>query len=203
MAAREVEIIVTKNVVGSYEARSYPNDQTDTNGFYPLYRVPLYQIAVTGKDDNQVASSSTFIAPRFMPYFNDPHSPSSHYKAMGWIVSGLSHARRVVISTYLRHYAVQNRFSPGRGAIVVYQHFYIHAGPASLDDSGFGSAGCIEVIGDWELFKQAIVERSGLQYPSADSVIEGLVRSSKLVVLIEAAVPPGLRIKNFTRKVRF
>jgi hypothetical protein len=81
-----------------------------------------------------------------MPYFNNPQRPDPDYRTKGWVNAGLSAARTVVISQYKQNYEVHNRYSPGKGAIVVKDTFYIHAGPASLQDVGFGSAGCIEII---------------------------------------------------------
>lgn len=198
---RKVEIIVTNIVVGSYEARSYPHDQIDATGFYNLYRVPVYKILVVGTDADDKPVSFDFMAPRFMPYFNDPKKPSSHYSTKGWVNSGLSTGRKVVVTRYKRDYAVQNRYSPGRGAIVVHETFYIHAGPASSADVGFGSAGCIEIIGDYNLFKKAIAKLSGLSSETPDSAIQKLVDLRKLIVVIQAATAPDIK-KSFSRKIR-
>jgi len=156
MPVQQVDIIVTNVVVGLYEALSYPYQQTDAMGQYPLYSVPVYKIQVVGRDSSHKSVVVDFAAPRFMPYYNDPKRPDPHYNAVGWLNAGLSSHRRVVVSRFKQDYAVQNRYSPGRGAIVVHESFYIHAGPSSPQDFGFGSAGCIEVIGDYNLFKQAI-----------------------------------------------
>ena len=201
MDVQQVDIVVTNIVVGSYEARSYPDQQTDAWGSYPLYYVPIYKIQVVGKDSSHKPLAVDFGAPRFMPYYNNPKQPNPHYKAVGWLNSGLSSHRRVVVSRFKQDYAVQNRYSPGRGAIVVHESFYIHAGPASLHDFGFGSAGCIEVIGDYNLFKQAIARLAGLPPADPDQAIQQLVHSGKLVVTIQAATPPDIK-KNFTRMVR-
>jgi hypothetical protein len=106
-----------------------------------------------------------------------------------------------VVSRFRQDYAVQNRYSPGRGAIVVHESFYIYAGPASLQDVGFGSAGCIEVFGDYNLFKQAIARLSGLPSADPDQVIQQLVHAGKLIVTVQAARPPNIK-KNFTRMIR-
>jgi hypothetical protein len=197
MPMRQVDIVVTNSVVGSYEARSYPDQQTDASGRYPLYSVPLFRIQVSGKDDDGTPAVVDFMAPRFMPFYNNPKQPSSHYKALGWLNSGLSSHRRVVVTQFKRDYAVQNRYSPGRGAIVVHGSFYIHAGPASILDYGFGSAGCIEIVGDYNVFKQTIADFSG-QSSDPDDAIQQLVHDKKLIVTIQSGNPPDIR-KNFTR----
>ena len=197
----QVEIVVTNFKVGSYEARSYPDQETDSAGQYPLYSVPVYRIRVRGQDPSQNPFTVDFSAPRFMPFYNDPKNPSPHYKALGWLNCGLSSHRRVVVSRFIQNYAVQNRYSPGRGAIVVHESFYIHAGPASPQDVGFGSAGCIEVIGNYDLFKHAIARLSGSASVQSDDAIQELVHARKLIVTIQAATPPDIK-KNFTRMIR-
>jgi hypothetical protein len=201
MAARQVVIVVTSSIVGEYEARSYPDEQKDPSGYYNLYKVPVYRILLTGTDDTGKKVSGEYRAPRFMPYYNDPKRPSSHYKAKGWINAGLSSTRRVVVSRYKTDYEVQNRFSPGRGAIVVHESFYIHAGPATLADVGFGSAGCIEIIGNYNIFKNAIARLSGLTGLSDDNAITQLVKERKLIVEIQAAKVPDIK-KLVSRKVK-
>jgi hypothetical protein len=201
MAARQVVIVATNVVVGSYEARSYPDEQKDAAGYYNLYKVPLYRILVTGKDDTGKNVSGEYRAPRFMPYYNNPKKPSPHYKTLGWINCGLSSTRRVVISQYRQDYQVQNRYSPGVGAIVVHKTFYIHAGPATPSDVGFGSAGCIEIIGNFDTFKDAIARMAGITGMQRDAAIAQLVKERKLVVEIQQARVPDIK-KLASRKVR-
>lgn len=201
MAGRTVEIVVTSSVVATYEARSYPDQQTEPNGQYKLYNVPVFRIHVNGTDATNRKVSADFMAPRFMPYFNDPKRPDPHYKARGWVNAGLSSPRRVLVARYKPDYAVQNRFSPGRGAIVIKGAFYIHAGPASLQDVGFGSAGCIEIIGDYNEFKQRIAELSGFSPASPDDAIQKLVTAGRLVVTLHRATAPNIQ-KNVSRKIR-
>lgn len=113
MPGRKVEIVVTSTVVGQYEARSYPDSQIDATGAYSLYRVPVYRIQIKGTDVRGLAKTVDFMAPRFMPYYNDPQRPYPHYSARGWVNAGLSAARTVVVSTYKRDYEVRNRYSQG------------------------------------------------------------------------------------------
>lgn len=86
------------------------------------------------------------------------------------------------------------------GAIVVHGSFYIHAGPASLDDAGFGSTGCVEIIGDYDVFKAAIATTGGLDPAQADLAIQKLVAARKLVVTIQNALVPDIK-KQVTRKI--
>ena len=200
MGTRKVEIVVTSTVAGQYEARSYPHEQIDPAGYYNLYRVPVYKILVKGFDDAKQRQIKTFMAPRFMPYFNDPKNPDPEYKTKGWVNCGLSSARTVTVTRYIQGYELHNRLSVYRGAIVVHQTFYIHPGPASICDYGFGSAGCIEIIGDYNIFKKAIADFSGVTSETSDGCIQKLVNDRNLVVVIETATVPNIR-NSISRKI--
>lgn len=201
MAARKVTITLTNNIVAHYEARSYPDDDFNNDGLWELYRVPVYEIVITGTDDGGSAATYTHQAPRFMPYFNDKAKPDRHYKARGFLDSGLSAKRTVIVQRYKKDYEVQNRYSPGKGAIVLKGAFYIHAGPADLADIAFGSAGCVEIIGNYDDFKANIASLSGTGAKDSDEAIIKLVSARKLIVEIEQARAPDIK-KLFTRAVK-
>jgi hypothetical protein len=65
MPMQQVDLVVIKIVTGAYEARSYPDQQTDATGCYRLYSVPIYKIPF----------------PRRLPHpcdFGDAGCPVSH-----------------------------------------------------------------------------------------------------------------------------
>lgn len=200
MPTRKVTITLSNKIVGHYEARSYPHDDINGNGKIELYKVPLYEITITGVDDSGKNTTFTHKAPRFMPYWNNPKSPDSHYKTIGWVNSGLSQARTITVERYIRDYEVRNRYSPGRGAIVMKDSFYIHAGPATESDVGFGSAGCVEIIGNYDTFKAQIASLSGIKSAFADDAIARLVQDRKLVVIINSAAVPDIK-RLYTREI--
>jgi hypothetical protein len=201
VATRKVTITLTNKVVGSYEARSYPHDDMNGDGKIELYKVPLFEISIAGVDDTGNAVTFTHKAPRFMPYWNNPRTPDPHYHTKGWVNAGLSQARTIKVERYIRHYEVRNRYSPGRGAIVMKGAFYIHAGPASEADVGFGSAGCVEIIGNYDIFKANIASLSGYPSAIADDAIAKLVMDRKLTVIIKNATVPDIK-KLYTRQIR-
>lgn len=201
MTTRKVTITLSNKVVGSYEARSYPHDDMNADGKIELYKVPLYEITIAGIDESGNNTIFTHKAPRFMPYWNNPKAPDPHYHTKGWINAGLSHARTITVERYIRHYEVHNRFSPGRGAIVMQGTFYIHAGPATEADVGFGSAGCVEIIGNYDTFKAQIASLSGFKSAIADDAIAKLVMDRKLIVNIKNATVPDIK-KLYTRQIR-
>ena len=202
MSVRKVTVEITAKVVGKYEARSYPHDSFTDPAQIELYAVPLYQILVSGTDAAGLAKSFEFAAPRFMPYWNNPKAPDPHYTARGWVNAGLSRPRTITVGRYLPDYKVQNRYSPGRGAIVMTGSFYIHAGPGVVSDFGFGSAGCVEIIGNYDDFKSSIAALSGsaLAASSADRAIEDLVKHQKLIVIVRQAAAPDIKA-GLTRQI--
>jgi hypothetical protein len=200
MAARKVTITLTSRIVDYYEARSYPDDDRDNNGLWELYKVPVYEVLVAGADGAGAATAYKHQAPRFMPYFNDPAKPDHHYSTKGWVNAGLSARRTVIVPMYKPHYEVRNRYSPGKGAIVLKDSFYIHAGPADLADIGFGSAGCVEIIGNYDDFKANIASLSGTGAATSDEAIHKLVGARLLVVEIEHATVPNIK-RSFTRQI--
>lgn len=197
---RQVTITITNKKNGVYEARSYPHDDINSNGKIELYEVDVYDIIINGKDDNGIPQTFKHIAPRFMPYYNNRKKPNHEYKQLGWVNAGLSSARKITISRYNKNYEVHNRYSPGRGAIVLQGSFYLHAGPADRLDVGFGSAGCIEIIGNFDVFKSNIKFLSGSKFPTSDEAIEELVKTRNLIVIIEQAKVPDIK-SNFTKEI--
>ena len=107
---RNVTIVVTNKIIGKYEARSYPQDDINNNGKTELYEVDVYEILLTGKDNEGNRLVKEWSAPRFMPYWNNPDSPDNRYKAMGWVNAGLSQEKTYIISRYISNYELQNRY---------------------------------------------------------------------------------------------
>ena len=63
---REVVVVLTNNITGTYEARSYPNDDYDGNGMIELYEFDVYEILIKGADENGNSIVKKWEAPRFM-----------------------------------------------------------------------------------------------------------------------------------------
>jgi len=149
-----------------------------------------------------------------MPYLNDgKQAKHQHLRGRGFDTKGLSTKRSVFVKQYKEDYTVHNTFSPYHGAIVVTGAAYIHAGPKTVTDAGWGAAGCVEVIGDFNRFKQDILSCAGHKYDTnalqiaglmksrlltlvreMDKRISDLVKRRKLLVLVEAAVKPRLKV---------
>ena len=155
----------------------------------------MYKTSVYEGHISQGNQKIVWEAVRFMPYWNDPKSPDPHYKTKGFVNSGL-HALKKAVSLYLPNYFTVNRHSPNRGAIQMRDDFLIHAGPRTRFASGWGSAGCVEVVGDFDKFKVDIRDMAGIK-PTvlAGTALTQLAANKKLFIEVEYANPPNF--KNF------
>ncbi len=186
----EVTITVTNRKTGdTYQARSYPDSDKNNDGVIELYNTPVYEVELVSGSTKKI-----WKAVRFMPYWNDPISPNAHYRSRGFINSGLHSFPKQAVPTYLPNYGTQNRYSPFRGAIQIRNNFLIHAGPRNLSDSGWGAAGCVEVIGDFSQFKKDIRNLAGIGGGvEAGTAISQLVQHKKLFIQIQQESPPNFR----------
>jgi len=175
----------------TYLAKSYPHYDFNKNGRMELYETPVYRVFISTEK-----SKVEWKALRFMPYYNDPKSPSSKYGAKGWVNSGLrSPISKKAITYYNPNYGTRNRYSPCAGGIQIKGNFLIHAGPTSLLDSGWGAAGCVEIIGNFDKFKDDINKMSGLNKTNSHDAIITLVKAKKLFVQVDFAATPNLKSK--------
>lgn len=191
----DVTILVSNIKTGdTYQARSYPCDDNNLNWKPELYRVPVYKVFING--DGQVKE---WKALRFMPYFNDPQFPAPGYRTMGWVNSGLRSTPKIKVTYYNPKYKVHNTTLPYDGAIQISGNFLIHAGPLRLSSPGIGGAGCVEIVGDFNNFKNDIKVLSGSTKSSNDAAILELVAARKLYVKVNYAAPPDIKA-NFVRE---
>ena len=195
----EVLIIISNEKTGDiYNARSYPDADYDNDGKLELYKTPVYKVYIKNKKIKK-----EWKALRFMPYWNDPKAPSQKYRSRGWVNSGLSQSiSKKVVTYYNPKYGTQNRPSPFSGAIQIKDNFLIHAGPQNLFEAGWGGAGCVEIIGDFDKFKEDIRNLSGSNKKNHHEAILELVKAKKLFVQVDFAVPPDLK-KNFWQEDHF
>ncbi|WP_395045791.1 hypothetical protein [Flavobacterium sp.] len=128
-----------------------------------------------------------------MPYWNDPKSPSTHYRTEGWANSGLTILDRKKVVLYDRNYEVHNSYSPFGGAIQMQGNFLIHAGPSNIYESGWGAAGCVEIIGSFDDFKKDIADLAGIPSKNLHEAMLTLVKSGKLFVEVQYALRPNFK----------
>ena len=192
MELREVLITVSNQEVPNitYLAKSYPNRDYNNNGLIELYKVPIYYTYIEGTNDKNNSVKKTWQALRFMPYWN-PKGSKTGYKTEGWINAGIHYFPKSTVKEYKPNYTIHNSVGISSGAIVIKDSFYIHEGPEDVNAFGAGSAGCIEIIGFFDRFKDDIMDLSGCNL-SADTAILRLVAKRKLFLQIESATPPDI-----------
>ena len=178
----------------TYYSRSYPDNDYDNNGKKEFYSTPVYKITI--ENEANKLQKKEWKALRFMPYWNDPKSPSTQYKAKGWVNSGLSVVVRKKVTLYDKDYTVHNTTSLYKGAIQIQGNFLIHAGPTSITNYGWGAAGCVEIIGDFDEFKKDIATLAGINTKNLHDSMLSLVKSGKLFVEVQYALRPNLK-NNF------
>jgi hypothetical protein len=203
---RAVDVIVSAKQTGeTYEARAYPIDDVNDDGLIEYYRAPVYYVYVSSTDANGIRETREWKAPRFMPYNNPAGKRHDYeYRENGFFTAGLTNIPRFAVGMYKPNYEVHNRYSPFGGAIVVRGGFYIHAGPEGIEDKGWGSAGCVEIFGDFDAFKRDILELAGSQDTGSAAALNTgmgrLIAAHKLFVTYEAAARPDIKA-NYSRQV--
>ena len=199
---RAVDITVTNEVVDTYESRSYPHDDFNGDGLMELYETPVYKVTIEGVNGAGIRERREWTALRFMPFYNNPKAPVHEYRTQGFVNSGLRFVPRQLVPQYKPDYEVHNRFSEFGGAIVVKGAFYIHAGPAELGDWGWGAAGCVEVVGNFDNFKKDVLELGGSTASDLNAGVGVMVKARKLFVQYQQATSPNLRA-SVSRQVEF
>ncbi|TYQ16932.1 UNVERIFIED_CONTAM: hypothetical protein Cloal_3513 [Acetivibrio alkalicellulosi] len=193
---RDVSIVMSSKRTGDrYLAKSYPHEILDNNGRTKLFSVPVFWLYLHGTDDKNAPVQKDWKALRFMPYWNDPKKSSS-YRTLGWANAGLRHLPKKTVTYYNPIYMTRNRTSPFSGAIQMRDSFLIHAGPQTIHDSGWGAAGCVEIIGDFGQFREDIKILSGsTKVCSHDAILE-LVSAKKLFIQVDHAIAPNIPNEN-------
>jgi hypothetical protein len=201
---RDVVVTVSgQKTADIYYSRSYPNEIHDEDGKVKLYATPVYKVFIKGKNAaGGEAVTKEWTALRFMPYWNDPKRRDPRYKTIGWVNSGKYKVPRKAVTYYNPTYGTHNRYSPFSGAIQIDGSFLIHAGPNSLSESGWGAAGCVEIIGNFDDFKNDIRDLSGSSAAEASAAILELVHHHHLFVEVQYALPPNLRAYEPTLQQR-
>ncbi|MRG96384.1 hypothetical protein [Polyangium spumosum] len=193
---REVLITVSSlQTSDRYLAKSYPDKDYDNNGLHELYEVPVYKVFLDGTDADGKPQRREWTALRFMPYWNDPKMPEPGHEAdtKGWVNSGIHFHKKQHVLHYNPHYTVRNTTSAFFGSIKVRKHFLIHAGPVSLANIGWGSAGCVEIIGSFDEFRLHLIQMAGSSQTDITAGMLEIVAARKLLVQYDMATPPNIK----------
>lgn len=189
---KSVSIIISGEKTGDvYYASSYPHHDMDNDSHSESYATPVYKVYLSSGDRRK-----EWKALRFMPFWNDPKKPSS-YRTKGWLTAGLSLGMLLQkIVYYNPNYQTLNRPSPHDGAFQINGNFLIHSGPSTLMERGWGSAGCVEIVGNFKHFKEEIVSLAGIIHAKVDQALQTLVRTRNPFVEVKYAPRRNLRSKR-------
>jgi hypothetical protein len=167
MATSPSEVVIEIGAVipeSKYLVKSFPLPLLQP----AYYQVPLYSVSIFKAKDHRKPAGYTdkqgFKAVRFGVYDND--GSVKEYKAKGRFVVGLSDDKWYRLHTYKDYHLHSRPDNPDNGAWIIEDTHYIHSGPASLADIGYGTAGCVEIFGDKEFVRFAKVL---MQYTGATS----------------------------------
>lgn len=195
-ALRDVVIVVSNQKTADvYYAKSYPDPDFDNDGRRERYRTPIYKVFLKSRSAVGESVQKDWQALRFMPFWNDPRQPTKAYRSKGWVNSGLHHVARKAVPAYLKDYKIHNTVSRFDGAIQIKDNFLVHAGPESAMSSnwGWGAAGCIEIIGDFNEFRMNILEMSGSAQTDIHTGMQQLVSAKQLYIQVDMDTAPDLK----------
>lgn len=190
---REVTILVSNIKCGNYFAKSYPDPDFDNDNKWEMYLTPVYKVFIIGTTINHKIVIKEWKALRFVPYWNDPKDICPLHKQKGFAIAGLHSLPKKLVTYYNVNYTVHNTESRFKGGIQIVGSFLIHAGPESIIEWRWGGAGCVEIIGRFDKFKDDIKELSGSTKPNEDDAILELVKKKKLYVQIDHVLPPKIK----------
>lgn len=139
-----------------------------------LYRVPLYEVIITGRTKNNSPVTETFEAIRFGVH----RTHTTNAKIVGLAEAQTHTLSWDTISTMGNEEAWR-----------VYDGFFIHRGPDYPLKDQFGSIGCVEIcgVGEWDRFNDTIKRLAGTN----DLFRAG--NSNLVTAEYEAAVRPPLK----------
>jgi hypothetical protein len=145
MRPDEIVIEIGGPTLDRYVVKSYPLPVSPPD----FYEVPLYSVSIFKAKDHLKTESYTqrqdFKAVRFGVYKND--GSIKKYKDIGFFVVGKSHDHWYRLNTYLHYRLHSVQTNPDNGAWVIEGTHYIHSGPSGFNDTGYGTAGCVEIFG--------------------------------------------------------
>ena len=194
MPLREVSVTITnKTLVQTYIAKSYPMRDGNNDGYADKYEIPIYKVVIEGRNAAGLHIKKEWPALRFMPFWNDPKNPDKRYKTRGYVDSGKVSFSRQAIKAYLPNYEIHNTYSQYGGAIQIEGNFLIHAGPDNLANTGWGGAGCVEIIGSFDKFRRDIMDLAGTTNSDITLAMTQIINYRKLFLEIENCAAPKLK----------
>jgi hypothetical protein len=186
-------VIIQKQTVTQIPSSYITNKPYVTIADLAIQNPPLKRENEVERDyDTIFLRSLVWKTVRFMPYWNDEKLPIVEgYSTRGWTVAGLPYLPVTRVNVYKPNFY-------GGGLQLNEKGFFIHRGRQSLDTPYMGSAGCVQLFGDYNIFLCSILSLLGykINFYKQDwihSAMNEIVRSGRLWVEIQRAIPPNIQ----------
>ena len=179
---RPIKLFMSGRRRGTAITFSYPHP--DNN----FYKVPTYNLNVSGTDDSGHFISKDFEVLRFgvrKRSINDPPK-----------VVGIYDYRKKIINKWFPDYRLHSSNSGENGAWIVTGNFLIHDGPDDPMNDLMATIGCIEICGPmgFSAFNDLLISLSGADAPTRQGKLFQIAHSGKLEIEYEATTIPPLII---------
>lgn len=183
------------------KARTFPHRLVHASGKTAHFDVPVYSVYIqkqTIKDrptdfySNPKADYEAK-AVRFMPYWLDSQYPNTKYtKDKDWLWNvGVPYLPVTVVEYYYP--------DDYGGAIPIKNGFLLHEGPSHIEEE-VGSAGCVEIFGNYHHFLERIIRMLGYKADGHKKLIHTamseIVRTRRLWIEVQYS---DRECKSFTR----
>jgi hypothetical protein len=155
---RSIKLQVGNKEIGSALTWAYPYGEA-----YGYYKIPTYELTVSGKNDKGFLQQKKFEVLRFGVKGPKGDKPR---------VVGLADQQSHIIKAWLPHYTVHSAASLERGAWQVYDNFLIHDGPDDPKREAYASVVCVEVCNGpqgFDMFNDFIISLSGAKAVNRDA----------------------------------
>lgn len=180
MAVRDIQMTVGASSIGTGVTWAYPDGPPTV-----LYRIPIYKMTVTGKDNAGTGVSKEFEVFRFGVKKAGLSAPAS---------VGLADQQTHTIEMWLPDYSVHSAPSAEMGAWKVYDNFLVHDGPDDPQSTAapYATVGCIELCGasQFDALNDFIISLSGLTSGTRQEKLNAIGSSGKLKITYMAASRP-------------
>lgn len=183
MAVRDMKLSVGSTQIDWGYTWAYPDGDAED-----LYEIPIYNMKLTGTDNDGNSKTYTFNVFRFG--VKKQGSANAH-------VVGLSDEQSYQSDNYNPDYNPHSAPSQEKGAWHVYDNFLVHDGPDDPKDRNepFATIGCIELCGPgkFDELNDKIIELSGLTSGTRNQKLTQIGSSQKLKIYYEQANRPPLK----------
>ena len=176
---RQVTVTITSKKVGTTIINTYPDKSK-------LFRVPLYEVIVTGTDSDNKPQTKIFNVVRY----GVGYKYNGRYIEPGY--TGYFNYYKFTVKEWLGDYLVGHKDEVPAGAFKVNETFYLHTGSEDITSYTVGSIGCVlfQGKGVWVDFVTTVK-----RFANASSETQ-LAESHKMTVIYEQdSYPPLNEIK--------